>query len=165
MMKKLYALVAALMVSVAANAQFEQGKIYMNGSLTGLNMSYSGNTKFNMGASGQMGYMVADDWLVYGSLAYNHYGSKDISDTYSFGVGGRYYIEQNGIYLGVNCKYVHAGKKFNDIMPGVEVGYAYFLNNSVTVEPAIYYDQSFKNHKDFSTIGLKIGVGIYLFNQ
>ena len=44
MMKKLYALVAALMVSVAANAQFEQGKIYMNGSLTGLNMSYSGNT-------------------------------------------------------------------------------------------------------------------------
>lgn len=60
MMKKLYALVAALMVSVAANAQFEQGKFYMNGSLTGLNMSYSGNTKFNMGASGQMGYMVAD---------------------------------------------------------------------------------------------------------
>ena len=76
-MKKLYALVAALMVSVAANAQFEQGKIYMNGSLTGLNMSYSGNTKFNMGASGQMGYMVADDWLVYGSLAYNHYEDSE----------------------------------------------------------------------------------------
>ena len=50
-------------------------------------------------------------------------------------------------------------------MPGVEVGYAFFLNDAVTVEPAIYYDQSFKNHKDFSTIGLKIGVGIYLFKQ
>lgn len=164
MMKKLYALVAALMVSVAANAQFEQGKIYMNGSLTGLNMSYSGNTKFNMGASGQMGYMVADDWLVYGSLAYNHYGSKDISDTYSFGVGGRYYIEQNGIYLGMNCKLAHA-KGYTDVMPGFEVGYAYFLSRTVTLEPTIYYDQSFKSHSDYSTVGFKVGIGVYLFND
>ena len=163
-MKKLYALVAALMVSVAANAQFEQGKFYMNGSLTGLNMSYSGNTKFNMGASGQMGYMVADDGLVYGSLAYNHYGSKDISDTYSFGVGGRYYIEQNGIYLGMNCKLAHA-KGYTDVMPGFEVGYAYFLSRTVTLEPAIYYDQSFKSHRDYSTVGFKVGIGVYLFND
>jgi len=30
------------------------------------------------------------------------------------------------------------------------------------VEPAIYYDQSFKNHSDFSKIGLRVGFGIYL---
>ena len=50
-------------------------------------------------------------------------------------------------------------------MPGVEVGYAFLLNDAVTVEPAIYYDQSFKNHKDYSTIGFKIGVGVFLFKQ
>ena len=162
MMKKLYALVAALMVSVAANAQFEQGKFYMNGSLTGLNMSYSGNTKFNMGASGQMGYMVADDWLVYGSLAYNHYGSKDISDTYSFGVGGRYYIEQNGIYLGASLNYSHMYESCDDFQPSVQVGYAFFLSRTVTVEPEIYYNQSFKSHKDYSKVGFRIGIGVYL---
>lgn len=50
-------------------------------------------------------------------------------------------------------------------MPGVEVGYAFFLSRTVTVEPAIYYDQSFKKHSDFSTIGLRLGVGIYLFKE
>lgn len=47
-------------------------------------------------------------------------------------------------------------------MPGIEVGYAFFLNRTVTIEPAVYYDQSFKNHSDFSKIGLRIGVGVYL---
>lgn len=159
------AMVVALFAAVTANAQFEEGKVYVGGSLTGLNMKYTGSEKFSIGTQVQAGYFVADDLMLLGQFNYEHSGKKEIADKFSVGVGGRYYIEQNGIYLGVNCKYVHAGKKFNDFMPGVEVGYAYFLNNSVTVEPAIYYDQSFKNHKDFSTIGLKIGVGIYLFNQ
>ncbi len=165
MRKKLMAMVVALFAAVTANAQFEEGKVYVGGSLTGFNMKYTGSEKFSIGTQAQAGYFVADDLMLLGQFNYEHSGKKEIVDKFSVGVGGRYYIEQNGIYLGVNCKYVHAGKKFNDIMPGVEVGYAYFLNNSVTVEPAIYYDQSFKNHKDFSTIGLKIGVGIYLFNQ
>ena len=83
-------------------------------------------------------------------------------DSFAVGLGGRYYIEQNGVFLGANCKFVHAGKSYNDIMPGVEVGYAFFLSRTVTVEPAIYYDQSFKSHRDYSTIGLRLGVGIYL---
>ena len=50
-------------------------------------------------------------------------------------------------------------------MPGVEVGYSFFVSRTVTIEPAIYYDQSFKNHSDYSTIGLKIGLGVYLFKD
>ena len=50
-------------------------------------------------------------------------------------------------------------------MPGIEVGYAYFLSRTVTIEPAIYYNQSFKNHSDFSSVGLKVGIGVYLFND
>lgn len=92
--------------------------------------------------------------------------SKDDVDTkFTLGVGGRYYFEQNGIFLGVSAKYVHAGKHYNDVMPGIEVGWAYFLNGSVTIEPSVYYDQSFKCHKDFSTFGVRLGIGIYLFNK
>ena len=35
----------------------------------------------------------------------------------------------------------------------------------MTIEPEIYYEQSFKNHKDYSTVGLRIGIGIYLFKD
>ena len=47
-------------------------------------------------------------------------------------------------------------------MPGVEVGYAFFLSRTVTVEPSVYYNQSFKKHSDYSRIGLKLGIGVYL---
>lgn len=59
-------------------------------------------------------------------------------------------------------KKIGADGGYNDFMPGVEVGYAFFLGKSVTLEPAIYYDQSFKKHVDYSTVGLKLGIGIYL---
>ena len=49
-------------------------------------------------------------------------------------------------------------------MPGAEVGYAFYINRSVTIEPAVYYDHSFKN-SDYSTVGLKVGIGIYLFDD
>ena len=165
MRKKLIAMAVALLTTVAANAQFEAGKVYVGGSLTGLNMKYTGADKFTLGVQAQAGYMVSDDLMLLGQTSYERSGNDAVPTKFMVGVGGRYYIEQNGIYLGVNCKYVHAGKKFNDVMPGVEVGYAFFLNDAVTVEPSIYYDQSFKKHSDFSTIGLRLGVGIYLFKE
>lgn len=78
-----------------------------------------------------------------------HSGNDDVANSYSIGIGGRYYIVQNGLYLGVNAKLIHANHNYNDLMPGIEVGYAFFLNRTVTIEPAVYYDQSFKNHSDF----------------
>lgn len=165
MKKKLIAMVAALMMTVAANAQFEQGKMYLGGSLTGLNLKYSGLDKLNIGAQVNAGYMIADDFMLLGNVGYEHSGNDFKPDFVTLGVGGRYYIEQNGIYLGLNCKYLHGNHNYNDIMPGAEVGYSFFLSRTVTVEPAVYYDQSFKNHSDYSTIGLKIGLGVYLFKD
>ena len=165
MRKKVIAMIAALFMAVTANAQFEQGKVYLGGSLTGLNLKYSGIDNLSLGLQAQAGYMFDDNLMLLGQVAYEHNGGKGSKNNVSFGVGGRYYIEQNGIYLGVNCKYIHGSHGFNDVMPGVEVGYAFFLSRTVTVEPAIYYDQSFKNHSDYSTIGLKIGLGVYLFND
>ena len=165
MRKKVIAMIAALFMAVTANAQFEQGKVYLGGSLTGLNLKYSGIDNLSLGLQAQAGYMFDDNLMLLGQVAYDHNGGKGSKNNVSFGVGGRYYIEQDGIYLGVNCKYIHGSHGYNDVMPGVEVGYAFFLSRTVTVEPAIYYDQSFKNHSDFSTIGLKIGLGVYLFND
>lgn len=160
-MKKIGILCASLMMAVAANAQFEKGKVYCGASLSGLNLSYNGTSDLNLGVNGQVGYLFDDNLMAVGSLSYQHTGKEGVKDYVSVGVQGRYYIIQNGLYLGVGAKLAHTGS-YNDVMPGVEVGYAFFVSKTVTIEPAIYYDQSFKNHSDYSTIGLRVGVGVYL---
>lgn len=161
-MKKIIMLLAFMALTLSGYAQFEQGKYYVGASLSGLDVNYSGSEKFNLGLDVKAGYLLYDDWMITAQAGIQHSGNDDIADTYSVGIGGRYYIVQNGLYLGVNAKLIHANHNYNDLMPGLEVGYAFFLNRTVTIEPAVYYDQSFKNHSDYSKIGLRIGIGIYL---
>ena len=102
--------------------------------------------------------------MLLGEASLNHNGSEAVADHATIGAGLRYYIIQNGLYLGANGKFIHANHSYNDVMPGIEVGYAFFVNRSVTIEPALYYDHSFNDSK-YSTVGLKIGLGIYLFDD
>ena len=137
---------AAMMVSLCASAQFQEGKGYLGASLTGLDLHYNGQDGINLGVQAKAGYFPWDNVMVLANVDAVHNGSEAVADHISVGVGGRYYITPN------------------DLMPGIELGYAFFVNRSVTIEPAIYFDQSFKDH-DYSTIGLKIGLGIYLFDD
>lgn len=161
MRKTFIAALFAVFTSLTASAQFEIGKVYVSGALSGFDLNYSGSKELKLNIDAKGGYLFEDNWMVLGQTSYSHSGQKGVSDAVTAGIGLRYYIEQNGIFLGVSGKYVH-GKNYNDVMPGVEVGYAFFLSRTVTVEPSLYYDQSFKNHSDFSTIGVRIGVGVYL---
>lgn len=169
-MKKTVTIVALLTCALTASAQFEQNKFYVGSSLTGLDMNYSGKDKFCLGLEAEGGYFLADNFLIKGFVGYDHRGKKDedsndkTNDFYA-GIGFRYYILQNGLYLGLNGKYIHETHNFNDVVPEIELGYAFFINHHVTIEPAIYYDQSFKRHSDYSKIGLRLGVGLYLYND
>ena len=161
MKKKLLMVFAALLMTVSASAQFEEGKMYCGASLTGLNLSYNGADELNLGLQAKAGYFITDDIMLSAQLGDQTSSSDVIPNHYEVGAGARYYIEQNGIFLGAGAKYVHTGH-YNDFMPGVEVGYAFFISKTVTIEPALYYDQSLKDHSQYSTIGLKVGIGIYL---
>lgn len=160
MMKKILFTLALLVTTVSASAQFEKGKVYVAGSLSGLNLSYNGSDKGSFGFQAKGGLLMDDNLMVLAAAELDKRNS--VPAAYSVGVYGRYYIIQNGLYLGVGVKGMRTYDKRKDFMPGVQVGYAFFLNGSVTVEPEIYYDQSFKNHSDYSTIGFRIGVGVYL---
>ena len=164
MFRRCMLLVAAMVVSLCASAQFQEGKGYLGASLTGLDLHYNGQDGFNVGIEGKAGYFPWDNIMVLASFDAVHDGSKTVADHITMGVGGRYYITQNGLYLGAGVKLLHANHSYNDLMPGAEVGYAFFINRSVTIEPALYYDQSFKK-SDYSTVGLKVGLGIYLFDD
>lgn len=154
----------ALVMTISANAQFKAGKDYVGASLTGLDLHYNGQDKLNLGAEAKAGYLPWDNIMLLAEAGIQHNGDSDVPDDIRVGVGARYYITQNGLYLGANCKLIHASHNYNDLMPGAEVGYAFFINRSVTIEPAVYYDQSFKKSK-YSTVGLKVGIGIYLFDD
>ena len=163
MTKKLSFLLVALMMALTASAQFEQGKKYISASFSGFDFSYDGTNDINIGLQAKGGYLVEDNLMLLGSLGYNHIGADDTPDRFSVGVQGRYYIIQNGIYLGAGATYRHGNRNYNDLMPSVEVGYAFFINGCVTIEPAIYYEQSITDHSKYSTVGLRLGIGLYLF--
>ena len=160
MKKKLYLVVMVMMLAMAAHAQFEKDKIYVGASMSGLGISYNGSEKTNFGLDAKGGYMIMDNVMLTGSLGYHK--MEDVPSVVSLGVGGRYYIEQNGIYLGASLNYSHMYESCDDFQPSVQIGYAFFLSRTVTIEPEIYYNQSFKSHKDYSKVGLRIGVGVYL---
>ncbi|MDY6206342.1 MAG: hypothetical protein SPI30_06310 [Prevotella sp.] len=164
-LKKVFILAAAVMMAMPSLAQFQEGKGYVGASLSGLDLNYKGTDGLNLGLEAKGGYFFADDLMLLGMLSYEHNGNDAVADHFTLGAGARYYIVQNGLFLGANLKWLHANHNYNDLMPGVEIGYAFFINRSVTVEPSVYYDQSFRRHKDYSTVGLRIGVGIYLFDD
>ena len=159
-MKKIALFVVALVMSVAANAQFEQGKGYLGASLSGFDMS-SQAKKFHLGFNAKLGYLFADNLMAIGELGYEKW--ENVPYALTLGGGARYYITQNGIYLGAGLKYKHS-EGYNDLLPNVHVGYAFFLSRTVTVEPELYIDLSTKS-SDYSAYGLRIGIGVYLFKD
>lgn len=157
-MKKIILALTMMVMSLTASAQFEQGTKYLAGALNSFGTSYNGAEEFKLGVSVKAGYFVDQSWMLNAQAGFEHY-NKNINRCV-VGVGTRYYILENGLYGEFNVKGVFESHH-NDIMPGVELGYAFFINDKITIEPAIYYDQSISDHKNYSTVGLKIGLGLY----
>lgn len=155
--------------ALSANAQFEAGKFYTNLSTTGLGLSYSKNDKLRFDVGATAGIFVANDWLIFAQADYNHkrlmysrLGTRKVhQDEVLLGIGGRYYIEQNGIYLSLAAQYCHHEQSNDNLFFTPEIGYAFFINQYLTIEPAVYYQMSVNNFADASTVGLKLGVGFY----
>ena len=173
-MKKLMMSMVALMMAMSMNAQkylnesttpFTQGKTYVGASLSGADLSYSGITKGHIGLQAKAGYFFADNLMGLAQLGYENNVNKDHSHaTVLLSAGGRYYIQQNGLYMGASALFKHADD-YNDFMPSIQIGYAFFISRTVTFEPEIYYEHSFKDHSNYSTAGIRLGVGIYLFKD
>lgn len=145
-------------MAISANAQFNKKTKYISASATGLGMSYSSNEKFTMGLEVNGGYFIHDAWMLYGRLGYDH---TRYTDNFQLGAGGRYYFTQNGVYLGLGLQYAHATKSVNNLHLTPEVGYAFFINRYITIEPAVYYNMSLNDFSDGSKVGLKVGLGFY----
>lgn len=159
-MKKSILTAVLLVFGFAASfAQFEKGKIRIGAEFDGAGISYSKETKLNIGAGANIGYMFRKDWMLIANAGFD-YSNKELQD-FHFGSGIRYFIEQNGLFLQGGLKYVHAGGDYNNIALTPEVGYCFFLNGNLTVEPSLYYDMSLSDFGDKSRFGVKVGLGWY----
>ncbi len=145
-------------VAMGAQAQFEKRTKYIGASLSGLGLSYSSNERFRMGLDAEAGYFMADCFLLKANVGYEH---TRYTDDVRIGVTGRYYFSQNGIFMGAGAEYNHFTKNNNDVMIPVEVGYAFFLNQYLTLEPSVYYKMSLHDFSGNSTEGLLVGLSYY----
>lgn len=164
MKKMILTVLCALMFSITGNAQtpdrlpFAKDKFYTAASLSGLGLTYTKSEDWHLGLNAKCGYLFEDNWMVTANAGYDWF--KVGYNTFTAGAGLRYYIEQNGLFLGAGANYVHH-YEFDDFMPTVQLGYTFFLNRTVTLEPEIYYNQSLKDHSLYSGVGFRIGFGIY----
>ena len=161
MKRFLLIMILAVTFTASGYAQFEKGTKYLGTSFSGLELSYSDAEDFHFGMQAKAGYFCMDSWMLMGNVTYDHSSADGASDYISVGAGTRYYLIKNGLFGGVNVNLVHAFHDCNDFRPGLEFGYSFFLGKSLTVEPSLYYEQSFKNHSDYSKFGLRIGLGYY----
>lgn len=157
-MKKWTFLMLLLAVAMNANAQFEKRTKYLGASLSGLGLSYSSNERFRLGLDLDAGYFMWDNVLLEGNIGYEH---TRYTDDVRIGVTARYYIIQNGIFLGAGVEYNHFTKSNNDVMIPIEVGYAFYLNHYIAIEPSVYYKMSLHDFSGNSTVGLRFGLSYY----
>lgn len=148
-----------LLITLAAQAQFEKGKWFVNPSVTGLNLSYNtGTDNTSFGFDAHVGAFLVDNTALLVRTGAQWNGGA--TDVYKLGVGGRYYFDTIGMYLGINVninRYDGQGSDKVRVGCGAEAGYAFFLSHTVTIEPAVYWDLN----KDRSELGLKVGFGFY----
>lgn len=157
-MKKWTILMLLFVVAASASAQFEKRTKYIGASLSGLGLSYSSNERFRMGLDLEGGYFLGDCFLLKGNIGYEH---TRYTDDVRVGVTARYYFSQNGIFMGAGAEYNHFTKNNNDVMIPVEVGYAFYLNHYLALEPSVYYKMSLHDFSGNSTVGLRVGLSYY----
>ena len=161
MKKRFMLMLVTIMLTLGAQAQFEQGTWYFNVSTTGLELSHSESTKARLALSANVGNFVADNIALIVGMNGDFYDSVS-----QFGVGtqARYYFQTCGVYGGLGVEYAYT--KIGDFDKSLfyltpEVGYTFFLNRNLTIEPAVFYRMNFSDFDRWSKFGLRLGFGFY----
>ncbi len=158
----LFALVAMNVCAQSDVTPFEKGKVYASAGLSGLDLNYNANKKWNFNIDARMGYLLQDNWMGMLDASYGVYNHD--YNQFAVGLGVRYYMQDNGLFGGAGLRYRHKGG-VNDVMPNVNLGYTFFISRTVTIEPELYWNISTNKFKDYSDFGFRIGFGIYLFQD
>lgn len=162
-MKKLFLPLFLTAVSLGAFAQFDKGTMYVNASLSGFGLSYSKTPGFCMNIEAAGGYFIADGWTLGGLIGWDHTAG---ANEFNLGMGARYYMRDNGLFFSGGLKYgLNSAGGDTEVMHNAyltpEVGYCFYLNDHVSIEPSVYVDMCLNHFKDYTKVGLKLSFGYY----
>ena len=174
-------------------AQFEQGRILAGGSIgfsTNTNKTKNNNTTTtnykgtNLNFTPKVGYFVINNLavgagldIISQSVKYDGSSNKEVSTSTVIEPFVRYYVKPGIFFNGAfgagpgKYKYTYGSTttttKFNTTKWSLAAGYAYFLNNSVAIEPMIGYASSTQKAKsnDNKNVdgGLFINIGFQIY--
>jgi hypothetical protein len=156
-MKKILMLLFMAVATLGANAQFDKGTHYVGAGLSGLGIGWEKGS-FNFGIGAEYGYFVADSWMIGGAVNYAHKGGSNSVQVKPY---FRYSFKANGLNLGCGLQYEHVGFSQNYIQLSPQVGYTFYLNDKVSIEPALYADFGMNDFRNGTNAGLKIAFGLY----
>jgi hypothetical protein len=170
-MKKVVLLFAVAIAAFSANAQTGKGTWLLGGSAgfsSGKSSGGTSTTQFNI--SPDAGYFVAENVAVGGMLSFSSY--KYVATTTNFNVAPfvRYYF----LPLGTSAKLFGEGmfgfgsqkttgfSAVNSTMWQIKAGPAFFLNESIALETALYYNSNkVKSTPAYNTFGVNVGFQIH----
>jgi outer membrane protein len=188
-MKKITILMIMLCASVAAFAQFEQGRMLVGGSLGfdtqketdkygSTSQKYGTYTSFSLAP--QFGYFIIDNLAVGGTidLSLSKFKPEDddvegrTSTSIEIQPTVRYYLPQGIFFQGQfgigtqKTKYTeeNISEEYKDAITsfGVAAGYAFFLNDNIAIEPLVGYARRTEKEKDSSPTYKEIYSGLFL---
>ncbi|MDR3351321.1 MAG: hypothetical protein LBN98_06770 [Prevotellaceae bacterium] len=159
--------VSALLFTVGAVAQSqtEAKRFFLNAELSNLNLKFTpAPFEFGVGAGG--GFFVIDNLAVRAQAGVRFMAGQDGGNSHTnvdFGVGGRYYLKGifldalfQGANIGVNSK----GHRKLEVGVRGALGYAFFLNDHVSLEPAVTFGKFFMDGSKFQA-GLNAAFSFY----
>ena len=192
-MKKLFAAIAILSISLSASAQVvKKGTIVVNPTLT--NVSYNSMTMTTsidddeddtfsssdkgtrMGFQVSGGYGLQDNLMLIASLGYQSGSSDgDSINATTLAAGAKYYFTNNIYATGTlniangTLNYAKDETKVSATGLSLGAGYSYFLSPKVSIDPSINYSKSLKvtvedvDGFNIAYSGLTFNVGFTIF--
>lgn len=152
-------------VVIDANTTIGSYGGFFGGSGTSFFLSSSdGTTIWNIGA--EIGFFVADNLAIklglgYGSIKFE--GSDGSSNLFSYKLGLKYYIVSK-VPFQVDYSGQSGEDFFGDEKPsylGLQAGYAFFIGDMVSIEPALRYNLSLNSDSSENIFQVQVGFSIF----
>jgi len=183
MKKLIFTVLTALLITTSSQAQetptaLQKGKWMVETNLnpfssigtTGLLYNKTKNTEA-WGIGGETGYFISDQFAIKAGIGYNK-SELDINineeyftrktTSFSYKIGAKYYII-NAIPVQIDLGGIKENNAKQNLIFGGQVGYAWFINNNIIIEPQIRYnlsngDNGYQNDNVFSA---RIGFSLH----
>lgn len=149
-----------MLFSVISFAQTNQGNSFVGIRATDLGFSnYNKVTTYGVGVQG--GHFVQKNLAIVGELAYSAVSAPNYNaNDWNYGAGVKYYIDN---VLPVQVDWNGSTGNFSNPSKsnlGFSLGYAYFPNKQISVEPTLKYNVSLNNNYKNTFSG---GIGVNYF--